>query len=65
MIQSSIFNLENDGDIDFSINRKPCVQEPVKDSVFSRRDFNFIKPQSRINMRGFQYGFNKAYSKYL
>ena len=40
MIQGTIFNVENDGNIDFSINRKTCVQEPVKDSVFSRRDFH-------------------------
>ena len=43
LIQSTVFHLENDGNIDFLINRKTGVQEPVKDSGFSRRDFSLRK----------------------
>ena len=38
LIHSSIFHVENDGSIDFSINQKIAVQESVKVSVLSRRD---------------------------
>ena len=38
LIQGTIFNLENDGSIDFSINRKTSVQESVKVLVFSRQE---------------------------
>ena len=34
-IQSSIFNVENDGGIDFSINQKTSMQEPGKVLVLS------------------------------
>ena len=34
-IQSSIFNVKNDGGIDFSINQKTSVQESVKVLFFS------------------------------
>ena len=47
LIQSSIFDVKHDGNIDFSINQKTFVQELVKDLVFSRQDFDLIKPQSR------------------
>ena len=43
-IQGSIFNVENDGSIDFLINRETAVQELC---FFSRRDFDLMKPQSR------------------
>ena len=39
LIQGTIFNVENDGDIDFSINRKTGVQEPIKDSFFFTSGF--------------------------
>ena len=42
-IQSSIFNAENDGSIDFSINRKTSVQEI---SVFHVGIFDFYTPFS-------------------
>ena len=35
LIQSSIFDVKHDGNIDFSINQKTFVQELVKDSVFT------------------------------
>ena len=44
VIQSSIFDVKHDGNIDFSINQKTFVQELVKDSVFSRQDFDLINP---------------------
>ena len=37
-IQSSIFNVENDGSIEFSINQKTSVQESAKVSLFSRQE---------------------------
>ena len=37
-IQRSTFIVKQDGSIDFSINRKTAVQEPVKVRVFSRQD---------------------------
>ena len=37
-IQRSMFIVEHDGSIDFSINQKIAVQESVKVSVLSRRD---------------------------
>ena len=59
LIRCNDFIAKNDGNIDFSINQKNGVQEPVKNSVFSRRDFDFIKPQSRICMHAFEIRFNK------
>ena len=47
LIESSIFNVKHDGNIDFLINQKTCVQEPVKVSVISRRDFDSMKPKAR------------------
>ena len=46
-IQSNIFDVKHDGNNDFSINRKTFVQEQVKDSFFSRQDFDLMKPQCR------------------
>ena len=45
--QASIFDVKQNGNIDFSINQKTFVQKLVKDSFFSRQDFDLIKPQSR------------------
>lgn len=36
--------MKHDGNIDFSINQKTFVQELVEDLVFSRRDFDLMKP---------------------
>ena len=47
LIQSSIFDVKHNDNIDFSINQKTFMQELVKDSVFSPQDFHPIKPQSR------------------
>ena len=46
-IQSNIFDVKHDGNIDFSINRKTFLQELVKDSFFSRQDFDLMKSQCR------------------
>ena len=46
-IQGSTFIVKHNGSIDFSINEKISVQEPGKVSVFSRQDFDSIKPKSR------------------
>ena len=52
-IQSSIFNVDIDGSIDFLINKKTAVQNLVKVSALSRRDLELknlrcpgIKPGS-------------------
>ena len=37
-IERSIFIVKHDGSIDFLINRKTAVQEPVKVRVFSHQD---------------------------
>ena len=46
-IQRSTFIVKHFGTIDFSINQKTAVQESLKVSVFSRQDFDLMKPQSR------------------
>ena len=45
LIVCSIFNVKHDGTIDFSINQKSWVHQPIKFSVFSRRDlYNKTSP---------------------
>ena len=46
-IQRSTFIIKHYGAIDFSINQKTAMQESLKFSVFSRQDFDLMKPQSR------------------
>ena len=38
LIQSSIFDVELNGNIDFSINQKTSVQESAKVSLFSHKE---------------------------
>ena len=38
------FNVKHDGNIDFLINQKTCVQEPVKILVFSREETYVPRP---------------------